>query len=120
VEDKVPEVGDALPPKSMDTIGERGVVDRDDGAVPGNERRNPLHVQPIWRTELDRGGAGDLFGERADPDAVPVDDGTDVTVPPDDVAVLEVAVGPAVRPIGLIGGRTLRGVFLDERDALVE
>ncbi|MEJ3742786.1 hypothetical protein WEI85_05810 [Actinomycetes bacterium KLBMP 9797] len=67
--------------------------------------------------ELDGCGAGDFLGERADADAVPVDDGA---AGPDDVAVMQVAVGPAVWACGLVVGWSGSGVCVDERDPLVE
>src|SRR5207237_564723 len=79
-----------------------------------------FEVEPVRGGELDGGGAHDFFGERAEPDSVPVDDRSDAVVAPDDVAVLEVAVGPAARSQGVVGRGALIGVGLDQLDTPVE
>jgi hypothetical protein len=91
-----------------------------DAAVAGEERGNAFQVESVAGGELDSCRSGDFFGERAEADAVPVDDAADGWAGPDDVAVLQVAVGPSVRAFGLLVGWSGGGVFVDERDPLVE
>jgi hypothetical protein len=104
----------------MEAVNQVAVDDRDHALVAGDECAQPIQVQPVRGGELDRRGAGDLLSERPDVDAIPVDDGADRRARPDDVAVLQVAVGPSVRPVRVVVGWPGGGVAVDKRDPLVE
>ena len=91
----------------MYAVGERGLVDRDDAAVAGDERGDTVEVEPVRGLELDSGGARDLFGEGPDPDAVPVDvtlSRPDAAVDPDSPnRLVDRSVRLGVRPPGYRG-----------------
>jgi hypothetical protein len=87
-------------------------ADREDRSVPTNKCRRAIKVQfSSFGTEQNRGGLGDFLGEGPDPDAVRVEDRGKTRVGPQQVAVLQVAMAPAMRASRIIVVGLARGML---------
>jgi hypothetical protein len=95
---QLPVVRHSLPPQSLNRVHQRRCRQWRNRLVAAHERGGPFEVEAaVLGSELDGGGAGNLFTERSNADSVPVDHPGDLALVPQDVSVLHVTVRPARR-----------------------